>query len=205
MPEVDQGLRVGRDGNGAVAGAQEVGHGAGGISAELEVTGRRLWLGDRSFGEPGLQRLGHLGVDLPPCRLQHRVVHDLLLQGMLEGEHRVVALAAPDEQSDAQQLGDVLVVDRAVEAGHLVQQSVGRLAAQHGQRAHHVGLGPEMIDAGHQRVAERARHGEALAAGLVVDEQLRELLGEQRDALGALGHLVVEDRAEAVVAGDRHG
>ena len=80
-----------------------------------------------------------------------------------------------------------------VESGHGAEQGVGELPAHDRRHLCQLLRGPERVEPGHQRVVQGHGNIEVLPS-LRIDDGLGELLGEQRDAVGALGEEIEERR-----------
>ena len=152
-----------------------------------EVVGYDLGRGRRHFREARLERLSGARVQHLPPSAQQAAVRRVAHQRVLE---QVAVAAAREHQLGHGQLRQGLVQRRLRQVGDRRQQPAAELAPDHRGGLRHVLHVGQPVEAGHERVVQRARDRERRGVGLGeagLQHRLGQLLDEQRHAV-RFGH-----------------
>lgn len=186
-------LAIGRARDGTLTGATEVGDRFGDQPRLDVVKGHQLRRGPGRLAVLLPQRVRDRVMQLAAPALQQRIVRGVPHEGVAERVDGVGGDPAHRHDLGVDDAIEMAPEEIGVESGHGAEQGVGELPAHDRRHLRQLLRGPERVEPGHQRVVQRHGNIEVLPS-LRVDDGPGELLGEQRDAVGALGEEIEERR-----------
>jgi hypothetical protein len=153
------------------------------------VAGDLLRLARHALGESLLERVRNAPVQFPALAREQRLVRRVLDQRVFEGVGRPGRKAPLVDELRLHQPPEPLAQRCLLDGRHRLQQRVGELAPDRRAHLRHGLRLTQPVEPRHQRVLECLRNLQARErAGEVVprlDHLLRQLLHEERDAVGA--------------------
>jgi hypothetical protein len=189
---VSGGLGKRRRARGSAAGVLVELRRAQQLAAVGEVVPEQLRLAAHVLGEALLEHRGHQPVQLDAAAAQQRLVGGVANQRVAELESRPLDRRAALEDAGADQPLDGAVERVRGDVDDRREQPRGEAAPENGSHLRDIAGGPEPVEPGQQRALQRGGQARALRlAG-----RRHQLLDEQRDAVGAIGHLVDHVRVE---------
>ena len=151
----------------------------------LGVPRHHLGLALDPLGELLPQHVDHPPVELLARALEQRLVRRLLHERVLERVRRLRRLAAHEYQLRLDETGQPPLQRPVVHVRHRFQQLVRELAPEHRGALRHLLRTRETVEPCQQRVLQRHRDLGERGIRPRFDDRLCQLLGEQRDAVGA--------------------